>query len=675
MPENLIPTEIIEQIERLKAELHRHNHRYYILDDPEISDAQYDRMMQDLIRIEKDWPSLLTPDSPSMRVGAPPVDKFKTIRHSLPMLSLDNGFTDDDLYAFDKRVRKGLGVEGPVLYTAEPKLDGLAVELVYRNGILVTASTRGDGLQGEEISENIRTIGSVPLKLTPLNDANIPELIEVRGEVFIEHEAFTGLNRQRLEEGLPLFANARNAAAGSLRQLDSRETAKRPLEIFCYGTGIFSGAPTHSHWETLLALQKIGFKINPDIRPSIRIEAAVAYFHEINTRRKELPYEIDGVVLKVDDFRMQEVLGATSRSPRWAIAYKFAAVEETTLICDIEIQVGRTGVLTPVAILEPVNVGGVTIRRATLHNEDEIAKKDVRKGDTVFVRRAGDVIPEVVKVVIEKRCGHELSFQMPNRCPVCFSAVYRESGESAVRCINASCPAQVKEGLKHFVSKGAFDIEGLGSRLVDQLVNRKIVLSCADIFRLDESTLSGLDRMGNKSACNLVQAIQQSKTISLQRFLFALGIRHVGEHIAQVLAFYFRSLKAAMAASADALCRIDGIGQTVAGSVESFFNSRENRQTIQALIDNGIRITDVTSNADSQLVGKTFVLSGTLENLKRAEAKDLITRAGGRVTGSVSRNTGYLVAGISPGSKVIKARELGIPVITETELINLIEND
>lgn len=675
MPQSLIPPKIKIHIAYLKEELHRHNHRYYILDDPNISDAEYDRMMQELIRLESKWPSLQTPDSPSMRVGAPPVDKFKTVRHSLPMLSLDNGFTDSDLFDFDKRVRKGLGIEGPVLYTAEPKLDGLAVELVYRAGVLITASTRGDGVHGEEITENIRTIGSVPLKLTPANDKPIPDHLEVRGEVFIAHEAFSRLNRQRGQAGLPLFANPRNAAAGSLRQLDSRETAKRPLEIFCYGTGVFDGSVTHSHWETMLSLQKFGFKVNPDIRATIPIAEAISYYHEMVAHRQELPYEIDGIVLKVDDLRLQQTLGTTSRSPRWAIAYKFAAVEETTRIQDIEVQVGRTGVLTPVAILEPVNVGGATIRRATLHNEDEIFKKNIRKGDTVFVRRAGDVIPEVVKVVVDKRSGNELPFQMPVACPVCFAPVFREPGASAVRCINKACPAQIKEGLKHFVSKGAFDIDGMGSRLVDQLVDRELVRSCADIFHLEESTLCKLDRMGEKSARNLIRAIQQSKAITLQRFLFALGIRHVGEHIAEVLASHFKSLETIMTTDAKTFCSVDGIGETVAESLKQFFNSKENRQTILALIESGIQITAELSNTGNGLAGITFVLTGTLENLKRAEVKNLIAKAGGRVTSSVSRNSGYLVAGTSPGSKVEKARELGIPVITESELISLIKKE
>jgi DNA ligase (NAD+) len=666
---------VIKKIEDLRKALHRHNYRYYVLDDPEISDSEYDRMMKELIRLETDYPDLSSPDSPSLRVGAPPLDKFETVEHSIPMLSLDNGFSDSDIIDFDLRIKRNLGTDRDIIYTAEPKLDGVAVELVYENGRLVTASTRGDGFKGELITSNARTIPSVPMILERKKDKNIPRRLEARGEVFIRKEAFKRLNQERVHENLPPFANPRNAAAGSLRQLDSRITAKRPLEIFFYGIGGVTDFVTQSHADTLSALQELGFRINPHIRSKITIMEVLDYYRDLTEQRHVLPYDIDGVVIKVDDIGLQQLLGTTSRSPRWAIAYKFKALQETTRIMSIEVQVGRTGVLTPVAHLVPVTIGGARVSRATLHNEDEIKRKDIRVGDTVLVQRAGDVIPEVVKVIVSRRTGTERKFDMPNHCPVCNSSVVRAEDEAASRCINTTCSAQVKERIKHFASKGAFDIDGLGDKLVDQLVVKGFLSSYADIFRLNEDTLKNLERMGPKSAENIMEAIEKSKQIPLARFIYSLGIRHVGEHVAGILATNFGSLEKVMDATADDLTAVDGIGPVVAGSIQDFFKEHKNRNAVNDILAGGVRIPDEIMRKKGGLEGKLFVLTGTLETLTRSQAKKIIETAGGKVTGSVSRNTDYLVAGASPGSKLKQATELGVPIIDEETLRRLTSYD
>ncbi len=532
---------IIKKVEDLRLALHRHNYRYYVLDDPEISDSEYDRIMQELLELEAAYPDLSSPDSPTLRVGAPPLDKFETVAHSLPMLSLDNGFNDIDIIEFDRRIKKNLLADDDIIYTAEPKLDGVAVELIYENGRLVTASTRGDGINGENITSNVRTIRSVPMLIENGKDKSIPTLIEVRGEVFINLEGFSRLNDERLGQNLHPFANPRNAAAGSLRQLDSRITAQRPLEMFFHGVGIVADLVLESHWEMMQTLRNLGFRINPLIKPKATIEEVLDYYRELVEKRHQLPYDIDGMVIKVDSLIVQRHLGATSRSPRWAIAYKFKALQETTRVTNIEVQVGRTGALTPVAHLVPVIIGGAKVSRATLHNEDEIKRKDIRIGDTVLVQRAGDVIPEVVKVIDLKRTGEEKTFKMPLKCPVCSASVVRTEDEAALRCINTACPAQVKERIKHFASKGAFDIDGLGDKLVEQLVDKGLLFSYADIFRLNEDALENLERMGPKSAANIIAAISKSKQITLNRFLYALGIRHVGEHVAFILANTYES--------------------------------------------------------------------------------------------------------------------------------------
>jgi DNA ligase (NAD+) len=664
MPKN-VSHQIVQRIEDLRKTLHRHNFQYYVLDDPEISDAEYDRLMQELKGLEETYPQLISPDSPTARVGAPALEKFDTVAHSIPMLSLDNGFNDEDILEFDRRVKRNLATQNEIIYTAEPKMDGVAVELIYENGKLAAASTRGDGVTGELITSNVKTIQTVPLVMQADSLPVVPTRLEIRGEVFIGLEAFKKLNQERVEQQLPPFANPRNAAAGSLRQLDSRITAARPLEIFFYGIGVVENIEFESHGELLGSLKKWGFRINPLVRPAIPIKAVLDYYHELGQKRHQLPYDIDGVVVKVDSLLIQQRLGATSKSPRWAIAYKFKAIQETTILEAIEIQVGRTGVLTPVAHLKPVNIGGVLVSRATLHNEDEIKKKDIRIGDTVLVQRAGDVIPEIVKVITSKRDGRETRFKMPQTCPVCGASVIRLEGEAASRCINSNCSAQIKERIKHFASKGAFDIDGLGDKLVEQLVDKELLSTFADIFSLNEEVLSKLERMGAKSAANLKNAIELSKSISFARFLFALGIRHVGEHVATLLAGHFHDLHALMNSSGEKLEAIEGIGPIVAESVASYFKQEENRRTIKKILGSGIEIEAADRKKTGNLKDRVFVLTGALQNFTRSQAKALIEAAGGKVSGSVSGRTDYVVAGDSPGSKLTKAKEMGITIIDE----------
>ncbi len=669
---NSIDSAIVNKVNQLRETLHHHNHRYYVLDDPEISDVEYDRLLHELIRLEQTYPQLASADSPSVRVGAPPLTNFDTFTHSLAMLSLDNAFSDDDIMEFDRRVKRQLGSGDELLYTAEPKMDGVAVELVYENGTLTAASTRGDGITGELVTANVRTIGSVPLLMQKGYRNEMPSRLEVRGEVFIGIEDFKKLNRERVAQDLAPFANPRNAAAGSLRQLDSKITAARPLDIFLYGVGRLAGSEFESHWDLLQTLKAWGFKINPLIRPRIAVAEVLRFYRWLSEERHQLPYDIDGMVMKVDSLRLQQQLGTTTRSPRWAIAYKFEALQETTVLENIEVQVGRTGVLTPVAHLKPVKVGGVTVSRATLHNEDEIEKKDIRIGDTVLVQRAGDVIPEVVKVIESKRRGGEKKFAMPVNCPVCGSPVIRMAGEAATRCINASCSAQLKARIKHFASKGAFDIDGLGDKLVDQLVAEGLVSSYADLFNLTVETLSGLERMGTKSAENLINAIAASKKINFARFLYALGIRHVGEHVAVLLADQFDSWEQLAASSEEKLTAIEGIGPIVAGSIVNFFKQDKNLDTIRRISQSGIRIEFATPVIKKSLAGRTFVLTGTLETMTRQQAKEMIAAGGGKVSGAVSRNTDYIVVGESPGSKLAKAQQLGIELLDEAAFKELI---
>jgi DNA ligase (NAD+) len=660
--------DVKKRVAELRQALHRHNHLYYVLDEPEISDAEYDRLMQELTSLEMAYPEIVEPDSPTQRVGAPPLASFESVAHTIPMLSLENAFDEEE-----KRVRRYLKTDSPLLYTAEPKLDGVAVEMVYEKGRLVEASTRGDGYIGELITLNIRTIKTVPLVILNTIAVAVPSRLEVRGEVFIPVEAFRQLNEERLDKGEPLFANPRNAAAGSLRQLDSRVTARRPLEIFCYGVGVVTDIEFTSHWEILQALKTLGCRVNPDTKPQATLEEIIAYYRDLLDRRHEFPYEMDGMVVKVDDLTLQKRLGEKSRSPRWAVAHKFPATQETTRLLKIDVQVGRTGALTPVAHLKPVSVGGATVSRATLHNEDEINKKDVRIGDTVLIQRAGDVIPEVVKVITTKRTGVEEPFQMPALCPVCSSHVLRLEDEAAWRCVNANCPAQVKERIKHFASKRAFDMDGLGDKLVGQLVDKGLLTSYSDLFFLDKATLAGLERMAQKSAQNLMDAIDGSKEISFGRFIYALGIRHVGEHIAHVLARRFKSLGALMSASDEDLIAIDEIGPQVSHSVRAFFDNPENQRNIERMIEEaGVTFATEKAMAEEPLAGKTIVLTGALESMTRAEVKARIEAMGGNVSSSVSRKTTYVVAGKDPGSKLDKAKELGITVLDEEEFAELL---
>lgn len=673
--ENLPLAELKPLLEDLRKTLHEHSYRYYVLDDPTVSDAEYDRLLQILLKVEAQYPELVTADSPSRRVGATPVSAFAAAAHSIPMLSLDNAFSEEDLRAFNERTHKGLPPGTKVLYTAEPKLDGLAVELVYENGVLTTASTRGNGFTGELITENVRTIGSVPLKLKQTEALPIPVRLEVRGEVIIGLKAFEAYNLERAKQGQPSFANPRNAAAGSLRQLDSRETAKRPLQMYCYNLGEVTNMEFASQWEALKAMQSWGLRVNPLIETGLDIEAAIAFCRKMETMRHTLDYDTDGAVIKVDSLAQQAILGETVRAPRWAVAYKFAAIRETTVVEDIDVQVGRTGVLTPVAFLRPVKVGGVVVRRATLHNEEEIRRKDIRIGDTVWVQRAGDVIPEVVSAVVEKRTGKEREFVMPNTCPVCHSPVERLKNadgeeEKAARCINAACPAQVKENIRHFAAKGAFDIEGLGEKVVNRFVDLGFLKSYADIFKLERLRIQALEGFGERSAYKLMEAVEKSKNISFARFLYALGIRHIGESNAGLVAAQFKNLDEILALPPKELTgkleSVYGLGPVLALSVSDWFAEDVNRELIKELLNAGVTIKYAQTAVvqDSVISGKTFVLTGTL-SIPRDEAKAKIEALGGKVTGSVSKNTDYVVAGAEAGSKLNKAQSLGVTILNE----------
>ena len=661
---------IRKRIEELRAEIRKHDYHYYVLNQPLISDAEYDKLFRELQELEEKYPQFVTPDSPTQRVGAPPAEEFRPVRHAIPMLSLQNCFSEEEFLEWDRRVRRLLGGERPV-YICEPKLDGLSVELVYENGVFTVGSTRGDGYVGEDVTRNLRTIRQIPLRLLPL-DGEVPRLLEVRGEVYMEKEDFRRLNREREERGEPPFANPRNAAAGSLRQLDPNITASRPLKAFFYATGRVEGLEIRSQEELLTTLPKLGFPVNPLWRRCGTPEEAIQFYHQLLERRDELPYEADGVVVKVNDFSQREALGEVSRAPRWAIAFKFPAEEATTRVLDIVVQVGRTGALTPVAILEPVEVSGVTVSRATLHNEDEIKRKDVRIGDWVVVRRAGEVIPEIVKSIPERRTGKEREFRMPDRCPVCGGPVVRPPGEVIHRCENLSCPARIKEAIRHFASRRAADIEGLGEKLVDQLVEKGLVRRISDLYHLTKEQLASLERMGDKSAQNLLDQLQRSKGMSLARLIYALGIRYVGEHIAEVLAERFGSIDELAKASYEELVEIPEIGPRIAQSIVDFFASEDNRRLIEELKAVGIDPRAERPKEKGPLAGKTFVFTGRLSDMTREEAKRLVESLGGKVASSVSRKVDYVVVGEDPGSKLDRARALGIPTLSEEEFKELV---
>lgn len=661
------------RIDQLRKRIHYHNYLYHVMDNPEISDAAYDRLMKELEELETRNPELITSDSPTQRVGKAPLKEFKTVRHTIPMLSLSNSFEEDEIREFDHRIKRFLKVTDDVEYVTEAKLDGVAVELVYEKGKFSVGSTRGDGTIGEDVTLNLKTIRSIPLQLLYIETVPVPDRLEVRGEVFLGKREFKSLNRKREDSGEPLFANPRNAAAGSLRQLDSRVTAERPLNIFCHGIGETSGIMFKTHWDVLRTFSQLGLKVNPVAYRCATIEEVIRRCKEIERKRKELDYEIDGAVIKVNDLALQKRLGTISRSPRWALAYKFEAHQEVTKIKDIVVQVGRTGALTPVAIMEPVKVGGVAVSRATLHNQDEIDKKDVRIGDFVIVQRAGDVIPEVVKVIESKRTGREKRFVIPDRCPVCGSEAIRTETEAVSRCLGLSCPAKLKESIKHFASKRAFHIEGLGDKLINQLVDKGLIKNVSDLFFLTVQDLAGLDRMAEKSAENVIRAIEQSKGAGLERLVYALGIRHVGEHTARVLVRHFGSIEGLMGADENSLLSVKEIGPEVAQSVVRFFKQGDNVYVVNRLKEVGVSFAPVKGEIEGSLEGMVFVFTGGLKKYTREEAKEMAERRGGKVGSSVSRRTNFLVVGESPGSKLNQAKELGITIISEREFEKLTE--
>jgi DNA ligase (NAD+) len=657
----------------LRETLDRYNYRYHALDDPEVPDAEYDRLMLELRALETQHPELLTPDSPTQRVGAAPVAAFGTVKHRLAMLSLDNAFSEDDVRDFDRRIRERRGLEGPVSYSAEPKLDGLAISARYENGMFVQGATRGDGETGEDITQNLRTIKALPLKL---RTDHPPRQLEVRGEVFMPLAGFARFNREAIARGEKSFVNPRNAAAGSLRQLDPKMTAARPLDLFIYSLGVVDGGALPAlHSETLQTLRQWGFKICPQSRVVDGVDGCLAYYREIGELRGELPYQIDGVVYKVDDLQLQRQLGFVSRAPRWAIAHKFPAEEALTTVRDIEFQVGRTGALTPVARLEPVFVGGVTVSNATLHNMDELTRKDVRVGDTVVIRRAGDVIPEVVRMLPERRVAGVGPVKLPKKCPVCGSPVVREADRAVARCTGGRvCAAQRKEEIKHFASRRALDIQGLGDKLVEQLVDRDWVRTPADLFFLQPAQLATLERMGDKSAQKLHSAILAAKQTTLPRFLYSLGIRDVGEATALALAQHFGDISALRRAGEEAVQRVQDVGPVVAKNVADYFDDAENSAIVDRLLAAGLTWpAPVPVDVHSELSGKTFVLTGTLTTLTREAAALAIAQSGGKVSGSVSKKTHFVVAGSDAGSKLKKAQQLGIEVLDEAEFLKMLK--
>ncbi|WP_394241854.1 NAD-dependent DNA ligase LigA [Vibrio astriarenae] len=662
------------RLNELRETLHYHAVKYYVEDSPELPDAEYDRLMRELLELEAAHPELVTIDSPSQRVGGAPLAGFESVAHELPMLSLDNAFDDAELDGFAKRANERLMGEKVEQFCCEPKLDGLAVSLLYENGVLVQAATRGDGTTGENITENVRTISAIPLKLQG-NDW--PARIEVRGEVFMPKAGFERLNEQALKKGDKVFVNPRNAAAGSLRQLDSRITATRPLSFYAYSVGIVEGmALSESHYERFLQLKGWGLPMCPETQRLDSLEQVKQYYTDILDKRDALPYEIDGVVIKVDSIAQQESLGFVARAPRWAIAYKFPAQEELTTLNDVEFQVGRTGAITPVAKLEPIFVGGVTVSNATLHNADEIARLGVKIGDCVVIRRAGDVIPQIVSVVTERRPENAQEIVFPTQCPVCQSQVERVEGEAVARCSGGLvCQAQRKEALKHFVSRKALDVDGLGEKVIEQLVDREMVETPADLFKLSAGVITVLDRMGPKSAQNVVNALDKSKQTTLPRFLYSLGIREVGEATAANLAQHFFTLDAIMAASHEKLLQVSDVGEIVASHITAFFAQEKNQQVIRDLIEQGVTWADVAEMDESTpqpLAGLTVVLTGSLSKLTRSDAKAALQALGAKVTGSVSKKTDILFAGENAGSKLAKAQELGIEIKTEDDLIAML---
>jgi len=667
-----IPANIKHEIEKLVKDLNYHCYRYYVLDSPVISDEEYDKLYRHLKELEEEYHHVL-PDSPTQRVGAPPLDKFEKIKHTEPMLSLDNAFSHDEVREFDERVKRFLKSGEDVEYTVEPKYDGLAMELTYKSGILYKASTRGDGYEGEDVTQNIRTVKAVPLKI---GEAEIPDEIDIRGEVYMDIKEFEALNRERGKDGEPLFANPRNAAAGSIRQLDSSITAKRKLHLACYGIGAAKGINFKSQWEFITWLKKARFPVPAIVKLKKGIDEIIDVIREIEEKRKDFSFEADGAVIKVNDFELQRSLGVKTREPRWAIAYKFAAHQGITKINEIIASVGRTGTITPVAFLEPVRIGGVTVSRSTLHNWDEIERKDIRVGDTVIVERAGDVIPHVVEVLKDKRTHKEQHFRPPEKCPVCGSAVERDEGGVAYRCIGLNCTAQVRQRIGHYVSRAAMDIEGLGEKNVELLHSTGLIKQFSDIYGLKKEDLLGLPRFAEKSAQNLIDAIEKSKHTTLARFLYSLGIIHVGEYAAKLLARNFENVEDLYHVKPERIIAIKQMGEKISDSISRFFNDHENINTLKTLKFLGLKIANPDFKKEKKekrpLEGLTFVITGTLPK-PRNEVEELIENMGGNASGSVSKKTNYLVAGEEPGSKLPKAQSLGVRIISYDELLNMIK--
>ncbi len=670
----MVDSKIKERIEKLREKINCHNYRYHVLDSPEISDEEYDRLFDELVELERKHPVLITPDSPTQRVGTEPSEQFRSVKHRLPMLSLNKTSTEEEFADFHRRVLELGGVkENEAEYVTEPKLDGLAVELVYEKGVFKLGSTRGDGVTGEDVTLNLRTIKSIPLKLSQQKQ-KIPSLLEVRGEVIFPKKEFEEINRTKATAGEELLANPRNAAAGSVRQLDPKITASRPLVFIAYGTGSIEGANFHTQYETLQALKDWGLRINKEARLCRTPQEVKKEFEKIKAGRDETNWEMDGVVVKVNQFKVQKRMGELSRSPRWAVAWKFPPQQAKTVVKDIIVQVGRTGTLTPVAVLEPVRVAGVEVSRATLHNEDEVAKKDIRIGDTVLIQRAGDVIPEVIEVDQSRRKGHEKVFKMPTRCPVCGSKAVRLPGESATRCTGLACRAQLVERISHFASKGGMNIDGLGFRWIEQMVDKKLISNPADLYFLTEDDLMKLDRMGKKLAGNILNAIDSSRKPDLPHFLYALGIRNVGEHLTQVLSRNFGSLENLMEASEEELTQVYEVGPIVAKSIASFFSDSANKEVIKKLKKGGVIFpVHQREKLPQTLSDYTFVITGTLENFSRDQTKAELEKRGAKVSTSVSKKTSFLVLGENPGSKLTDAERLGVKTLSEKQMVQLLE--
>ena len=663
--------DIENRIIELRRTINDHNYNYYVLDNPIISDIEYDTLLRELDTLETKRPDLITTDSPTQRVGAAPLEAFTSVEHSIPMLSLENAMNSDELIAYYDRTKKGLGEIGDIQFVAEPKLDGIGVELIYQDGSLIRGLTRGDGTMGEDITQNIKTIRSIPLALR--NDKrNFPNLLEVRGEVFMLKKDFQKLNMAREDNNEPLFANPRNAAAGSLRQLDPSITAKRLLSIFCYEAGNITGDTFSSHKDFLSALAEWGFPVNNEIALTNDVDQMLSYHKKLEDKRNNLPYEIDGTVFKVNNIDQRNILGTRSRSPRWAIAGKFKAIQVTSTVIDIVASIGRTGAITPVAKLRPVNVGGVIVTNATLHNQDEIDRKDIRIGDTVWVQRAGDVIPEVVKVVKDKRPLNANRYQLPKLCPSCDKEIIRPEGESVARCFNLLCSAQTKGRIKHFISKGGLDVDGFGEKLVDQLVDKELIHTFDDIFTLRFDDLVNLERMAEKSAHNILTSIEKSKKTTFARFVYALGIRNIGSHLSKVLEDHFQSdLEKFQSTTFEELENINEVGPIVADAIVRFWSDESNTAIVSNCIERGVEFMQRSNSLDKRFDNLSFVFTGTLKKLKRDDAKKIVESYGGRVSSSVSKKISYLVAGESAGSKLDKARDLGVKVVTELEFLDM----